>query len=385
MDIWFPALLLATLLIGWLLGRMAYRQRDDSITTDPYNCSQHYIQGLNYLLANNSDKAIELFVELIKVDKETIETHLALGNLFRSKGEVDRAIKIHQNLIARPNLDLNQRTMALKELAEDNLKAGLLDRAENLYKELVQINPRNTEALHKLLEIYSLEKSWTEAKDIAQALHDLGEPGSRLILTHCFCEMAEVALREGNLRDTRAFLDQAIKIDKHCIRALLLLIDLNLRNDNLAKATQMFRQLVSSNPQFIEIYLKPAREILLNRGSVEQYQAFLKQQYDQREVSSVALELLMSYQANDQHDELMEFLPRALQQSASLEMIEFALRYFKPRPQQVESVWPELPSVFEQLNQKRASYACSVCGYASQAMHWNCPSCKSWSSIKPVH
>jgi lipopolysaccharide biosynthesis regulator YciM len=191
MDIWIPLAIVLALLSGWLIGRLSAAGRSKSAPTESLNCSEHYIQGLNYLLANKSDKAIELFVDLIKVDKETMETHLALGNLFRSKGEVDKAIKIHQNLVARPNLDQNQRAMALNELAEDYLKAGLLDRAENLYRELVQINRKNTTALYRLLEIYSLEKSWTEAREVAQALYDLEESGSRLVLTHCCCEMAD--------------------------------------------------------------------------------------------------------------------------------------------------------------------------------------------------
>lgn len=384
MEIWLIALVLAAILIGWLLGRFSKGRKDSSTIPDSYNCSERYIQGLNYLLANNSDKAIELFVDLVKIDKDTMETHLALGNLFRSKGEVDRAIKIHQNLIARPNLDQNQRVMSLTELAEDYLKAGLLDRAENLYKELVQINPKNTIALYKLLEIYSLEKSWFEAKDTARALHELSEPGSRLILTHCFCEMAEKSMAEGNLKETRHYLDQAIQIDKKCIRALLLLIDLHLRNDELGKAKQLFKQLVNSTPQLIEIYLRPAREILFHHGSAEQYQQFLSQQYDKNPVSAIAVELLENYLAQDKQQQLVEFLRQALKKSPSMELIEFTLRYFKNRPHQVDGVWPDLPNLFHQLNQKRLSYLCSVCGYGSHAMHWNCPSCKSWSSIKPV-
>ena len=386
MDIWIAAILLVALLIGWLLGRWS-KGRDADSSADPsrVNCSEHYIQGLNYLLANKSDKAIELFVDLVKVDKETMETHLALGNLFRSKGEVDRAIKIHQNLIARPNLDPNQRVMSLTELAEDYLKAGLLDRAENLYQELVQINPKNTSALHKLLEIYSLEKSWSEAKGVAHALYDLGEPGSRLILTHCYCEMAEESMADGNLKDTRTYLDRAIQIDKSCIRALLLLIELHLRNENLKQARQLFKQLINTTPQFIELYLKPARDILLHRGSVEQYQQFLIEQYAKNAVSAVAVELLESYQNQEMHQQLLNFLRDALQRSPSMELIEFGLRYFKHRPQTADGVWPDLPNLFKTLNQKRIAYLCSACGYGGQAMHWNCPSCKSWSSIKPVH
>lgn len=385
MDIWLLAIILSALLIGWLIGRLS-RSTSSSSSSDPFNnCSESYIKGLNFLLSNKSDKAIELFVDLIKVDSETIETHLALGNLFRSKGEVDQAIKIHQNLIARPNLDQNQRVMALSELAEDYLKAGLLDRAENLYKELVQINPRNISAQKKLLEIYSLEKSWHQAKDAATMLYELEQDDGQLILTHCYCEMAEQSLNNGNLREVKQYLDKAIQIDNHCIRALLLLVEFHLRDNNLAKATKLFNQLLVSSPQFIEIYLKPAREILLKRGSTAKYQDFLIKQYEKTPVSPVAIELLKSYRLNEQHDEILAFLSRALDKSVSLELYDFVFEYFRSRPQQVTDLWNDLSQNFKNIKNSHTSYVCTICGYESQKLHWNCPSCNSWSSAKPVY
>jgi lipopolysaccharide biosynthesis regulator YciM len=385
MDIWLLAILICALLIGWLMGRFSVSSHNKTSSQEKNNCSESYIQGLNYLLANKADKAIQLFVDLIKVDKETIETHLALGNLFRSKGEVDRAIKIHQNLIARPNLDQNQRVMALTELAEDYLKAGLLDRAENLYKELVQINEHNTDALWKLFELYSLEKSWFEAKDIALGLYEQQQSGSRLVLTHCYCEMAELTMAEGNLRETRKHLDIALQIDSQCVRALLLLVNFQLRDKKLTKALQLFNQLMDTSPQFIEIYLEPAREIFLENGSVAKYQQFLVQQYKKQPISSIAMELLKSYRINDQHPLIVEFLDRALQQSASIELFDFALQYFKNHPELQDWAWDELAEHFKKINNKKASYLCSVCGYGSHSMQWNCPSCKTWSSIRPLN
>jgi len=385
MDIEFPAIIISALLIGWLMGRLSSSKKSNNQTnSDITNCSESYIQGLNYLLANKSDKAIELFVDLIKVDKETMETHLALGHLFRSKGEVHRAIKIHQNLIARPNLDQNQRVMALSELAEDYLKAGLLDRAENLYKELVQINPGDVIAQRKLLELFSIEKSWRDALTAAKILHELGEADSQLIVTHCYCEIAEQNLEDGNLKEARETLLKAIKIDDNCIRALLLLIDVHLRNNELAKATRLLKQLIKSTPQFIELYIKPARQIYLNRGSVDQFQNFLIKQYEITPVNAVAIELLESYLSSDKHEELLAFLRRAIELSASLEVYGFAFRYLKSRPQKLDEVWRDLSSQFQRLKNSRIAFVCNVCGYESQAMHWNCPSCKTWSSFKPV-
>jgi lipopolysaccharide assembly protein B len=385
MDIWLPVIIFLALFGGWLVGRLSKSKPSKSSHSDFANCSEYYIQGLNYLLANKSDKAIELFVELVKVDRDTIETHLALGNLFRSKGEVDRAIKIHQNLIARPNLDQSQRVMALSELAEDYQKAGLLDRAENLYKELVQINPHNAQAHRQLLQIYSMEKSWVEARDSAKILLDINEPDARLILSHCYCELAQQSLRNGNLRLARENLDRALQTDSNCTRASLLLIEVHLRNNEITKATKLFDQILQPNSHQIELLIPAAREILLNRGSTRRYQEFLLKQYEEMPVSPLAVELLESYLAGKQHKELLRFIKQALKQSASLDVFEFAMRYFKAYPQHLDDTWPDLTSQFKEIKNKRVAYTCNICGYGSQSMFWNCPSCKSWSSLKPVH
>ena len=385
MDIDLLLILAATLLTGFIIGRMTSPKSASGSKHDAsVNCSESYIQGLNFLLANKPDKAIELFVELIKVDHETMETHLALGNLFRSRGEVDRAIKIHQNLIARPNLDLGQRTMAIKELAEDYLKAGLLDRAENLYKELVQINPKNTSAHKKLLELYTLEKSWHEALPTAQKLLELGEPDGKVIVTHCLCELAEQNMQQGNLKHVQEHLSKAIKIDDRCIRAQLLLIDVYLRSDAVGKAEKMLQQLVKNSPQYIELYLKPAREIYLQRGSFDRYQQFLLDQYTLKANNAVALELLKSYQTADRHEALIQFMPTALQHSASLALYEFAFHYLLLHPQYLSELLPELSAGFDSIKTDRNPFVCQHCGYGSQAMQWHCPSCNSWSTIKPV-
>lgn len=384
MDFWFATSILSALSIGWLVGRYSFSRYKKLPQTDPNDCSESYIKGLNYLLANNSDKAIELFIDLIKVDKETMETHLALGNLFRSKGEVDRAIKIHQNLIARPNLDQNQRIMAITELAEDYLKAGLLDRAENLFKELVQINPKNLYALRKLLELYSMEKSWSEAKDTALILCELNEKDAHMIVTHCYCEIAENFIGKGNLREARENLHKAININDLCTRALLLLIRVHLKTDDLPEAERLLKKLIKNSPEFIALYMEPVREIYLTRGSTRQFQSFLLNQYDNSSSSAVALELLESYQSSNQHQVLAQFLHRVLQTSGSLELFDFAFGYLKSRPQQLEQVWTDLTSHIKEIRKKRASYICSACGFRGREMQWNCPSCKSWSTIKPV-
>ena len=141
-----------------------------------------YFRGLNYLLNEQPDKAIEVFLQIAEVDSNTIETHLALGNLFRRRGEVDRAIRVHQNLVARPTLNAEQKTSALLELGEDYMRAGLLDRAETLFTDLVGIDARAPSALRHLISIYQQERDWHKAIDHARRLEQAtGESQGRMI------------------------------------------------------------------------------------------------------------------------------------------------------------------------------------------------------------
>ncbi len=385
MDIEFLSIAVLALLIGYVIGKL--RRPDQTGSNSQYdsvNCSESYIQGLNYLLANKADKAIELFVELIKVDGDTIETHLALGNLFRSRGEVDRAIKIHQNLLAKPNLDQTQRVMAIKELAEDYLKAGLLDRAENLYRELIEINPKNKTALKKLFELYSLEKSWREALTVAQKLVDLGDVESKIILTHSLCEIAQSEITKGSLKQAQIYLNQALKVDEKCIRALLLLIDLHLRNHAISRARKLLDQLVKTSPEFIELYLLPAREIYLQNGSLNQFLDFLHQQYSSNGKPAIAQEILDCLLTVEKHSELVAFLSQALQKTPSLSLYDFAFRYLQSRPQFQQQLMPGLGLGIGSVTAYSNAFVCQNCGYGSQTMQWHCPTCNRWSTIKPV-
>ncbi len=385
MDIDLLAIILVTLLVGWLIGRFSV-SRGREAEPDSSDCAGSYIQGLNYLLANQPDKAIDLFVELIKVDGDTIETHLALGNLFRSKGEVDRAIKIHQNLLARPNLEPGQRIQALTELAEDYMKAGLLDRAENLYKELLQIRPKHGEALRRLFDIYSVERAWSDASEVAHRLLQLKQPDSRLLLSHSLCEQAQQALDQGNTRSARELLKQALDCDDQCLRAELLMIETLQRQQDAGKAVKRLKQAAENLPEFAECFIEPARRLFGAIGDPEAQLRFLLDLHRQHPSPDVALEILQLYRDRNRHDELLEFLREALRQPGSLQLLDFCFHYFKSpaRAEQLQGFWPELTHYLETLNRNRVAWRCQVCGYGAQALQWQCPSCKSWSSFKPV-
>jgi len=371
------------MLVGWIIGRWKpsikklgnYRSG---------NYSESYIKGLNYLLADDSQKAVEIFSELIKVNTETIEIHIALGNLYRSKGEVERAIKAHQNLLARPNLSRSQRNMAIKELANDYLKGGLLGRAENLFKELTRLEPKDMVAYRSLLDLYITEKSWHEAAEYSQILANNDDKEAVIILSQCYCEIAEDAFASGNNKLVRENLDKALDADPACVRAGLLLIKHYMGSNNTNAAKKVFQRLTRNNPEYMDLYITPGREIYLLANESKEYQKFLENQYQNKPTNRLAIALMEHYISVNQVEKASQFLSGVLERSPSIETYEFALRLQKSDPNHLSDTWNGLSSFLKSMKDKKTEFLCSQCGYESHAIQWSCPSCRRWSSMKPL-
>ncbi|MDH5617763.1 MAG: hypothetical protein OEZ11_03910, partial [Gammaproteobacteria bacterium] len=204
------ALILAGLFLllaaaGWVIGR--FGERDDEDPPPPLNID--YLKGLNFLLNEQTDQAVEHFLRMVRVDDRTIETHFALGSLFRRRGEVDRAIRIHQNIIARPDLASEQRDQALYSLAKDYLAAGLLDRAEKLFVRLSEGSRFQVQASEALCRIYEQERDWDKAIDAGKRLEVLGGRSLALQIAHYYCELAEAAAAAGDYAAARQYVKNA--------------------------------------------------------------------------------------------------------------------------------------------------------------------------------
>ena len=382
MDIWLFALVFAAVLSGWLLGRwQPFRKKEDQTVSN--NFSERYAKGLNYLLADDSDSAIRVFTDLIEVNPDTIEIHIALGNLFRTKGEVDRAIKVHQNLLARPNLTRKQRHTAIAELASDYSRAGLLDRAEKLYREMIELKAEPGKAYRHLLDLYITEKSWEEAVECAQMLHRMGEPEAAVEYGQCLCEIAALAIEAGNHRLALKKLDRALAVDADSVRAPLLMVQLHLKMDKLSRARRLFTRLVREHPNYMALYLDTARLIFPNNDD-GQYQEFLQEQYQREPSTRIAMALLEQYARNEEIEKARQFLSDILRQSPSLDAFEFALRFLRSDPEQLNETWDTLSVFLKAIQDKKIEYLCSRCGYESHAIQWLCPSCRNWASMKPV-
>ncbi|MCI1709778.1 MAG: lipopolysaccharide assembly protein LapB [Chiayiivirga sp.] len=381
--IWVFLLLPVAAASGWYAGRRSGdRQRGQQVS----RLSTTYFRGLNFLLNEQPDKAIEVFLEIAEVDKGTVETHFALGHLFRRRGEVDRAIRVHQNLVDRASLTDEQRTQAVLELGEDFMRAGLLDRAEQLFSELVKLDVAAPKALAHLISIYQQERDWPKAIEHARRFETAtGEPKGKLV-AQFQCEQAEQARAVGDMAAARSFLAAAYRDDSNCIRAGIVEGQIELAAGNDQAAIRAFERVARNDVEYLPEFLKPLLSAYERRGERSRARAFLAEMIERYPGVSALLAQTRLIEQDESRDAAVEFLTRQLRQRPTVRgqgaLIDLNLA--QGRAEERDSLLV-LKQLTEQLVAGTPSYRCGRCGFGARAHHWQCPSCKSWSTVKPIH
>lgn len=382
---WLPLLWLllpVAALSGWVAARRSQagpRQRGAQVPPE-------YFRGLNYLLNEQPDKAIEEFVRMVEVDEDTVETHLALGSLFRRRGEVDRAIRIHQNLIARASLTREQRQLATQELAMDYMRSGLLDRAEGLFRELVEEGAHVRQSLEQLLDIYQQERDWPNAIAIAVRLQGEGAPGLDPVLAHFHCELAEAALRTGDVAAARSRLCEALQRDARCVRASLVEAGIEERENDPRSAIAAYSRVEKQDADYLPEVILPLQRCHAALGEPREFQRMLGDMVARRRgVKAQLLHAeLLAAQGGD--GAAMEFLATELRGSPSVPGISRLLDLIIRATGDAGSTGlAAVRDAVARLEQGQPVYRCSHCGFAARLLHWQCPSCKHWNTVKPVH
>ncbi|MCB1866310.1 MAG: lipopolysaccharide assembly protein LapB [Chromatiales bacterium] len=369
--------------VGWWSGhRSAARRVDLGVSLD---CGRDYLKGLNYLLNEQPDKAIDIFIRMIEVDSETVETHLALGHLFRRRGEVDRAIRIHQNLIARPTLSKDQRAGALLELGLDYMRAGLFDRAESLFAEVVETGVHCESALEQLLMIYQQEKDWTRAIDVGKRLQTYASHDWSADIAQFHCQLAEEALARSDRSEAQTLLNKALAADKNCVRAVIMQGDLARRANDWKGALKQYRRVEEIDSGYLPEVLIPMRDSFIALGAMNDWRRHLEIMLERR-ASIGGIEALADLIAAERGVVAAgEFLLEKLQRQPSLEglykLMSMSLDGRLPPSIDALRLFRELAA---KLLDSQPHYRCENCGYPAGSLHWQCPSCKQWSTIKPL-
>lgn len=372
----------AAVAIGWLLGRRGGEIKGGAKIS---RLSNTYFRGLNYLLNEQQDKALEIFLQIAEVDKETVETQFALGHLFRRRGEVDRAIRLHQNLVARTGLSEEQKTRAALELGEDYMRAGLLDRAETLFNDLVQMGVHAPKALQQLITIYQAERDWPQA--IAHALkyeQITGEPMGESV-AHYYCEVAEKYIHENNLKAARDQIALAYSSDSQCVRAGMIEGRLDLLENNDVGAIRAFERVARHDVDFLPEVLPQLMESYERRSELMRARGFLQEVIERYAGVTPLLALTELIERDEGPQAAQEFLAKQLVQRPSVrgESVLLDKAFENPVVEPAETL-KSLKQITDQLLVRSANYRCNNCGFGARSHHWQCPSCKNWGTVKPL-
>jgi lipopolysaccharide biosynthesis regulator YciM len=361
---------------GWTFGR--FGEREEVEPAPPLNID--YLKGLNFLLNEQTDQALEHFLKMVRVDDKTIETHFALGSLFRRRGEVDRAIRIHQNIIARPDLAAEQRDQALFSLAKDYQRAGLLDRAENLFSRLSQGSRYQVDALENLTRIYEQEKEWQKAIEAGQQLELLGGRSLALQIAHYYCELAEASAKENDYASARQYVKHAQTGRPRTLRGALTRAHIAQETEDNKTALRLYHRIIDEHtyllaealPEMVAIYSRENELDELNKalgdmlrknpemGSLVAYTAIVN------DIGGIPV-------VDDCVEKYMREEPTL---GEFVEMQSFA--------DGDATALAKIRQALSKLASSTPRYQCQECGFSSQKLLWQCPSCRSWETQRPA-
>ena len=381
-PIWLLFLLPAAVGSGWFA---AQRGLVPGRKTDSYHLPSAYFRGLNFLLNEQHDKAIEVFIKMLEVDTETVEMHLALGNLFRRRGEVERATRIHQNLIARPNLDRQQHSQALFELGQDYLKAGLLDRAESLFLELTEVTHHAEQALKHLLLIYEQEKEWEKCITAARKLTAVSKRDMSSVVAQYCCELAESALTEGRYDRAGKFINRAFVADRNCVRATIQSGRLDSLRGNHTQAIRTWKRVEQQDPRFLGEVVDLISGSYRLADDKQGLQDFLNDASEKHRDVKLALAFVDSIEMEEGVEPAEQFLVNWVRRHPSVHglhrLIELKISQADlPVRRDLEL----LDSMIGEIVDREHRYECRQCGFAGRSLHWKCPGCKGWNTIVPL-
>ncbi|MEX2353486.1 MAG: lipopolysaccharide assembly protein LapB [Gammaproteobacteria bacterium] len=367
---------------GWWAARLSHARATGG---KRHNIHPEYFKGLNYVLNEQPDKAIEIFVKMLEADSETIETHLTLGNLFRRRGEVDRAIRIHQNLIARPNLEERYKAQALLELGLDYMRLGILDRAEALFTELVAANMLTIQAYRHLLDIYQQEKEWEKAISTARQLEMTTHTQMQSLIAQFYCELAESELTDGNEKGARNNIKRALNLDPKCVRASLMEGQINMSAGNYRAAVNAFRRIENQDPAYLSETIPLMQECYRELGTPHKYTEYLQEILQNQGGITALLYLTDDIADREGEDAAIRYISDNLRQRPTVRGVNHLMKYtIRKSHGDLNKNLSTIKELTARILSERAIYKCGVCGFDAKKLHWYCPGCKNWNTVKPI-
>ena len=365
--------------LGWIAARIDIKH----LLTESRALPLSYFRGLNFLLNEQPDKAIESFIEVVKVDPETIDLHFALGSLFRRQGEIDRAIRMHQNLLDRPDLPRDRRETAAFELAQDFHRAGLLDRAEDLFVKL-DGTPYEHAAQGFLLAIYETEKDWAKAIAITRRMEAVSKTPHYKEIAHYHCELAQAALLKSDFAAARTELDLALGEYRACARATMLAGDLEAQQGRFTEAIDAWARIESQNPAFLALVAERAGTAYAKSGNPAQGIRVLanwQANYPSLDVMNALFSLVLGHEGPRAAAELVK---SELAKSPTLLGLDRLLEaQLRDAPAERRHDLELVKALVGQHIKRLGLYRCEQCGFRARQYYWRCPGCQKWETYSP--
>ncbi|WP_053142858.1 lipopolysaccharide assembly protein LapB [Erwinia billingiae] len=368
---------------GWYMGRRSAQQDKQQ---EASRLSRDYVAGVNFLLSNQQDKAVDLFLDMLKEDSGTVEAHLTLGNLFRSRGEVDRAIRIHQALMESASLTYDQRLLAVQQLGRDYMAAGFYDRAEEMFSQLVDETDFRVGALQQLLIIHQATSDWPKAIEVAERLVKLGKDKQRMEIAHFYCELALQAMGSDDLDRAMGLLRKGESADRQSARVSIMMGRIHMAKGEYAKAVGHLQRVLEQDKELVSETLEMLETCYQQLAQPNAWAEYLKRCVEEN--TGAAAELYLSDVI--EHDEGGEvaqlYINRQLQRHPTMRVFHRLMDYHLHEAEDgraKESLMVLRDMVGEQIRTK-PRYRCHKCGFTAHALYWHCPSCRAWSSVKPI-
>ena len=366
--VWVVAI--AALVVGILAGHYGWGRR---WPVRPGKIHADYLAGLDFLITEQPDRALDAFLKLVDANPDTLETHFALGSLYRRRGEVERAIRVHRNLLARSGLAAEHREQALLALAQDYLRAGLLDRAETFFQRVGEGTRLRATALDALRRIYERQRDWPKALEAYGRLAEIKLAPPRSVAAHYMCELATYSIERGDHPEARRLLRQARGEARPFARAAVLRAQIAERDGEPELAVRLLTWALRESPKLLHDELGH----LVRLAGVEVRDRLLG-------------ELVAQAETRD-FNELKGLVFAAL---------SISLAGAKPLRSAIEKVFEREPTLqallqadggtpFERLAteigtlmERAETYRCGDCGFAARRFYWQCPGCQCWDTFE---
>lgn len=384
-------LLPIAVLYGWYMGQRSAKKDQESVNN---KFSRDYVTGLNFLLSNQQEKAVDLFLSMLQkqesenqiATESQFEAELTLGNLFRSRGEVDRALRIHQALENSPHYSFEQKLLAKQQLAKDFMAAGFYDRAENYYIMLLDEPDFAVNALTQLAAIYQKTKEWRKAINVSEKLLKIFPNSDRVPLAHFYCEYAQSLKREESEKSFITTLQQALSYLPTCARASILLGDFFLAKHQYTEALHCYENVLNQDSSYLSEVLDNIKRCYVDLHQLSDFELFLIRANQIRKNSSVDLALAELIEQKDGVEAAQSVLYHQIQQNPNLITFHRFIHYQIHETEEGRGK-ENLKLLYDMVGarlKRRFQYRCVNCGYQSHRLVWLCPACRQWQQVKPV-